>query len=208
MTEKLREIRHLDTLNEVFEEYVKEIILILERTKVAVLTSDTKVAFEVIELEQKINQDSYDLHDSIVEYLALFSPMGINLRKIVAYLQIRTELERLSDHCKKIMREVIQGIEFSEHTHKNVEEMFNILDVMITKTLTSIVAEDVSTIKEVQKLDKDIAVLFKKEIDKAEQKNLVYAYFALFKQLERIGDNIKNIYEQSYYIKKGQFYEM
>lgn len=208
MTEKLREIRHLDTLNEVFEEYVKEIILILERTKVAVLTSDTKVAFEVIELEQKINQDSYDLHDSIVEYLALFSPMGINLRKIVAYLQIRTELERLSDHCKKIMREVIQGIEFSEHTHKNVEEMFNILDVMITKTLTSIVAEDVTTIKEVQKLDKDIAVLFKKEIDKAEQKNLVYAYFALFKQLERIGDNIKNIYEQSYYIKKGQFYEM
>lgn len=208
MTEKLREIRHLDTLNEVFEEYVKEIILILERTKVAVLTSDTKVAFEVIELEQKINQDSYDLHDSIVEYLALFSPMGINLRKIVAYLQIRTELERLSDHCKKIMREVIQGIEFSEHTHKNVEEMFNILDTMITKTLTSIVAEDVTTIKEVQKLDKDIAVLFKKEIDKAEQKNLVYAYFALFKQLERIGDNIKNIYEQSYYIKKGQFYEM
>lgn len=134
--------------------------------------------------------------------------MGINLRKIVAYLQIRTELERLSDHCKKIMREVIQGIEFSEHTHKNVEEMFNILDTMITKTLTSIVAEDVTTIKEVQKLDKDIAVLFKKEIDKAEQKNLVYAYFALFKQLERIGDNIKNIYEQSYYIKKGQFYEM
>lgn len=208
MGEVLRENRHLESLNKQFEDYIREIMTILQKSKIALSEGDSKIALEVIELEQQINQDSYDLHDSTVEYLALFSPMGINLRRIVAYFQIRTELERLSDHCRKMMKSVIHGIELSQNTSQNVLKMFDILDTMLQKTIKSILENDVSSIKEIQQLDKEISELFNKEIGKAEQKHLVYEYFALYKQLERIGDNIKNIYEQSYYIKKGQFYEL
>lgn len=209
MTEtKLRDARHLDTLNEEFNEYIIHVKSVLENTKVAIINKDIEVAYRVLENEVKINQEGNDLHDSIVEYLALFSPMGINLRRIIAYLQIRVELERLADHCKKMMREVMLERKISEGTKANISKMFDILITMFDKTNDSILKNDVSNIKEIIQLDLNIEELFKKEIDKAEQKKLEYGYFALYKHIEKIGDSVKNIYEQSYYIKKGKFYEM
>lgn len=205
---KLRDARHLDTLNEEFTLYLQHVKIVLENSKLAVINKNIEIAYNVLENEVKINQEGNDLHDSIVEYLALFSPMGINLRRIIAYLQIRVELERLADHCKKMMREVMLSRTISEGTKNNLFKMFDILILMYDKTVESLQKTDVSNVKEIISLDKDIEELFVKEIDKAEQKKLNYGYFALYKHIEKIGDSIKNIYEQSYYIKKGKFYEM
>lgn len=208
MAKKLRDARHLDKLNEEFFEYYQSIYNVIKLSKGAIVKNDVNMAYQVVENEVKINQEGNELHDSIIEYLALFSPMGINLRKIVAYLQIRVELERLGDHCKKMMREVILKRELSNGTTQNIDLMFTKILEMFLKTKESLENNDVSSIKEIILLDSQIMEIFVKEIDKAEQKNLNYAYIALFKHIEKIGDSVKYIYEQSYYIKKSKFYEM
>lgn len=208
MAKKLRDARHLDKLNEEFFEYYQSIYNVIKLSKDAIVKNDVKIAYQVVENEVKINQEGNELHDSIIEYLALFSPMGINLRKIVAYLQIRVELERLGDHCKKMMREVILKRELSDGTTQNIDLMFSKILEMFLKTKESLENNDVSSIKEIILLDSQIMEIFVKEIDKAEQKHLNYAYIALFKHIEKIGDSVKYIYEQSYYIKKSKFYEM
>lgn len=208
MAKKLRDARHLDKLNEEFFEYYQSIYNVIKLSKDAIVKNDVNMAYQVVENEVKINQEGNELHDSIIEYLALFSPMGINLRKIVAYLQIRVELERLGDHCKKMMREVILKRELSDGTTQNIDLMFTKILEMFLKTKQSLENNDVSSIKEIILLDSQIMEIFVKEIDKAEQKHLNYAYIALFKHIEKIGDSVKYIYEQSYYIKKSKFYEM
>ena len=58
---------------------------------------DTELAMKVIEGDSVIDQMEVDLEEECLKILALYQPVAIDLRFIIAVLKINNELERVGD---------------------------------------------------------------------------------------------------------------
>lgn len=203
-----RDLRKLNEIEQEVSQFFNTITESVKLTQKAISSLDHKLALQVLEQEEDFNITKFEMHEHIIEYIALFSPMSINLRKSVAMLQIITDLERITDHSKKITREVIVGLELSTGSTNNIVKMFKHVLAMIELSKESFENTSTENKNEIIKLDRKIQKLFTHELDKADERNKNYSNYLILKNIERIGDSVKNVFEQIYYIKRGKFIEL
>lgn len=71
----------------------------LDRAGEAVLTLDKELAQQVMVRERRVNAFELKIDSDVEDIIALYNPVAIDLRFVLAMLKINTNLERLGDFC-------------------------------------------------------------------------------------------------------------
>lgn len=196
-----------DSINQNVSKMLSLCNMQLQKAKEAFINHDADLAEEVIRKENRINALDLKIEEDCEKYLALYNPVAVDLRFIMAILKINSELERIADHAYGISKyitdidnpvsaELLEAVQF--------EKMFNTVESMLSNIKDAFENRSVKSARKVFKKDKTLDKInvnsfssLEDEINK--NKAVISQAFILFsvvKKLERVGDLIKNIAEE------------
>ncbi len=175
-------------------------------------TRDVQLAEHVIEGDQEIDGMEVALEEECLKILALYQPVAVDLRVIIAVIKINNDLERIGDLAADIAE---RGYYFG--MHEAVELPFDFPDMsqkvrnMLQKSLDAIVNLDGDVAKNVCTADDAVDDLHKhmfQQVGEAIQDQPHYieqfiGYLSVSRFLERIADHATNIAEDVIYLIEG-----
>jgi phosphate transport system protein len=179
----------------------------IEKANEAFFNFDSDLAEQVILTENRINALDIKISKDCEKFLALYNPVAIDLRFIMALLKINSDLERVADHAYGICRYVVdeeKKIDKSLFAAVNYEKMNETIDSMFQDITIAYESKDVKIARKVFKKDKVLDKInfasfttlekaIKKDNASVKQALIV---FSVVKKIERVGDLIKNIAEE------------
>jgi len=206
-------------LGELKSELIDMTVLVkgqLERCVTSFFTFDKDLAKEVVKNEKRVNACELKIDSKSEHILALFNPVAIDLRFVVASLKMVSDLERIGDHAKGISQylikcnapfdaELIEKVRFKEMTDITLE-MITILSESFETDNTKL-ARTLFTIDE--KLDdinvkaNQVVTEYFRGAEKDPEKILQAIYLlSIIRKTERVGDYVTNIAEEIiFYVK-------
>ena len=180
----------------------------LDRAGEAVLTLDRELAQRVLVRERRVNAFELKIDSDVEDIIALYNPVAIDLRFVLAMLKINTNLERLGDFAEGIARfalnckepvldgELVQKLRLGEM----IAEVLSMLE-LAKKSLqdesqelaTSVFAKD----NLLDEINADATVILADYINRHPESALsCLNLVSVFRKLERSGDHITNIAEE------------
>ncbi len=194
-------------LNKTVLEMLTLCISQIEKATDAFLVHDTDLAEQVMYTENRVNALDLKIENECENFLALYNPVAIDLRFIIATLKINFDLERIGDHAYGISKYIVdQNKQIEPYLFKELK--FDLLYETITSMFENITEayenNDVKAARKVFKQDKildKINVESFKIIENEIKKNPAIVdqtllLFGVIKKIERVGDLIKNIAEE------------
>lgn len=179
----------------------------LDKAKEAFINHDSDLAEEVMNIENRVNALDLKIEKDCEKFIALYNPVAIDLRFIMAVRKINYDLERIADHAygiskyvtdskNKIPSKLLEAVEF--------EKMFSTIVLMFENISEAYQNKNVKTARKVFKKDKilDEINLQSFQVIESEIKkdNNIIAeallVFSVIKKLERVGDHLKNVAEE------------
>jgi len=179
----------------------------MNKAKEAMVSFDKDLAREVLIKEKRVNSFELKIDRDCENIFALYCPVAIDLRFLLAALKINTNLERIGDIAAGIALYVVESHENfdpkaleSTSLLRMYEESVNIL----IDTRTAFEKEDTALARSIFKRDDVLdeinvnAPAAIAELIKADQRRLPEALYILsiIRKLERVGDQSKNIAEE------------
>lgn len=173
----------------------------------ALQSFDKDLAREVISIEKKVNSLELKLECSCENMIALFNPVAMDLRFILAVLKINTNLERTADMAEslaKFIKESDEKYDVKLMEEVRISEMFQLSISMMENTLKTFENEDTEAARKILKEDEPLDKINKKatkiiaEYCRTNPNNIEFALYLLscIKRLERVGDQAKNMAEE------------
>lgn len=173
----------------------------------ALLNQDVVLAEKVIKLGRKVNRYDIKIDRQCENFIALFNPLAVDLRQVLAALKINTNLERIGDTAEGISRIVTklkEPVPQELLEISRIPEMYEKALLMLSSTrkvfLSSntvearlILKQDKLLNKIYRQSDKVLAKYMRENPDKVEVGLHLYN---LIKKLERVGDQTTNIAEE------------
>lgn len=201
---------HLDTEIHLLREEIIELHRMvrtqLVKCKTALLNFDRDMAREVVATEKRINALELKIDRDCENILALFTPVAVDLRFILAVLKINNNLERIGDHAEGIARYVLDIDKANPEivTRYRVEEGFEVAVSMIDDSLAALLNEDTALARKVflkdEALDHINTNATNVTIDLIQNKAPDPLHYvntlSIVRKLERVGDQTKNIAEE------------
>ncbi len=179
----------------------------------AVHNRDQKIAEQVIDNDIAIDQAEVDVEEECLKILALYQPVAIDLRYIVAVLKLNNDLERIGDLAVNIAERALflsrvppPSIPF------DFEGMADKTRKMVKGSLDSLVNLDSSMANKVCVSDDEVDAINRQmyeQVEDAIRKNpeqlepLIY-FLSVSRHLERIADHATNIAEDVIYMIDGR----
>ncbi|HOI26604.1 MAG TPA: phosphate signaling complex protein PhoU [Paludibacteraceae bacterium] len=179
----------------------------LEKAKSALLENNKELAYEVISREKRVNAFELMIDSDCENYIALYSPVAIDLRLVLSLLKINSMLERIGDFAEGIAR---FAIDTNNPRYENlikdiqVEKLFDAVLEMLQDARTALENEDTKDAGRLFSQDDMVDDLYKQSLVKIAEfikENpdcaLDCIYLAILdRKLERIGDYCNNIVEE------------
>ncbi|MBK9254265.1 MAG: phosphate signaling complex protein PhoU [Saprospiraceae bacterium] len=200
----------IQNLREEIKEMMDAVKSQMYRVKTALETMDKELANEIMSLEKKVNAMDINIDKACENILALYNPLAMDLRFVLACLNINNQLERMGDHAESIAEYILNGEihqPFTEEVLKAIEfnTAFETSLSMIDDAIYSFLNEDTQIAKWVfgkdltlNKINKNSPIILTTFIQKNPENTREYLYlFSIMKKLERIGDLAKNIAEET-----------
>lgn len=179
----------------------------LKKAEESLLKKDKDLAREVVLTEKRVNAFELKIDRDCENILALFAPVAIDLRLLLAVLKINMNLERTGDIAEGIAKFIINlpedfDIKLLEITR--VIEMFKQGNDMIAEVMDAFEKEDTLLARKVFKKDdlldeinKDAATVIADYISENPSKTESALYIlSSIRKLERVGDQAKNMAEE------------
>lgn len=179
----------------------------LNKTKEALLNMDRDLAREVVLTEKRVNAHELKIDSNCEDIIALFSPVAIDLRFLLAVLKINMNLERTGDIAEGIAKFVVDIPDnFDIHllAITRVPEMFEQGNNMVSEVMNAFENEDTLTARKVfqkddllDEINKQAASVISDYIKKNPEKTEQALYIlSSIRKLERVGDQAKNMAEE------------
>jgi phosphate transport system protein len=179
----------------------------LYKGKESLLKLDKDLAREVILSERRVNAYELKLDRDCENIFALFNPVAIDLRFVLAVLKINNNLERTGDIAEGIAKFVLNvDNNFDKKLLEitRIVEMYEAAHSMMQDVLEAFDKEDTSLARKVFHLDelldeinlqanKVIADYIRNQPDNIEPALYV---LSIIRKLERVGDQAKNMAEE------------
>lgn len=179
----------------------------LEKGRAALIALDKDLASEVILSERRVNAYELKLDRDCENIFALFNPVAVDLRFVLAILKINNNLERTGDIAAGIAKFVNSADENFDKKLLDITraiEMFDGAIDMMEGVLDAFDSEDTSVARKVfrkdELLDKinidasaAIAGYIRENPDHIESSLYL---LSIIRKLERVGDQTKNIAEE------------
>jgi phosphate transport system protein len=173
----------------------------------AMLNVDKDLARRVIKLGRKVNNFDVKIDRMCENMLALYTPVAVDLRLVLATLKINANLERIGDTAEGISMYVQnQKAEFHPELLEitRVVEMFEEALAMFHDSRIAYKNNDTELARALLKRDKMLNKIHRKSEHTISEYLRRYpdsieeglALLAIIKKLERVGDQITNIAEE------------
>ena len=181
----------------------------LDNAYKSVLNVDMELADKVILREKRVNAFELRIDSDVEDFIALYNPVAVDLRFALAMLKINTNLERIGDYADSIARFVIRTDLKPENkalfAELQLEDMFDMVLHMLSTTYDALQKQDISLAKSIFDKDETLDILNKNAIDTLaayanehpEDIKLCLEIAGIFRKLERAGDHINNLAEET-----------
>jgi len=187
----------------------------MEKSITAFYSNDHDLAKEVLKNEKRVNGSELKIDSRCEHILALFNPVAIDLRFVVASLKMVSDLERIGDNaegmCKYLLmsnsafdKDLIEKMRFREMTNI-VLEMLTILcesfETDNTKLARTVFSKD-DLLDEINSSANNVLAEYI-QVTKDHDKVMQAIYLlSMIRKTERVGDYITNISEEIiFYVK-------
>jgi phosphate transport system protein len=182
----------------------------------ALVDQDAELAQQIIDEDAAINQLRFDIEETCFTLLATQQPTAIDLRTVVAALNIITDLERIADYAKGIGQIVVrtEGQDLVMPPQKT-PHMAEVVCDMLHASLDAFVERDVEAAQRMFDMDDEVDHLYRDLFEAVIQamvarehsvRNGMHLLFAAH-NLERIGDRVTNIAERVIFAETGVMQE-
>ena len=180
----------------------------LDRAGEAVLTLDKELAQQVIVRERRVNAFELKIDSDVEDIIALYNPVAIDLRFVLAMLKINTNLERLGDFAEGIARFVLNVeepvLDADLLRQLRLEEMQSEILAMLELAKRALNEESIDLATAVFAKDNLVdeinahaaAVLAEYIGQHPDSVHSCLNLVSVFRKLERSGDHITNIAEE------------
>ncbi|MFM2157381.1 MAG: phosphate signaling complex protein PhoU [Bacteroidota bacterium] len=180
----------------------------LTKSKESFLQLDKDLAREVVINEKRVNGFELKIDRDCENIIALFNPVAIDLRFVLACMKINSNLERIGDIAESVAKFVMN---FKLEPEKElletsrVIEMFDTCIEIMNTTARSFAEEDTKLARSIFKLDETVDEINIEANDKiaafirthADRINQSLYTISMIRKLERVGDQCKNIAEET-----------
>lgn len=188
-----------------------------DRVRLAGKAIESKEVFDaerIIKSDHLIDEEEVEIEEECLKILALYQPVAVDLRFIIATIKINADLERIADEATNIahrLKKIMQCHNGSKIRY-DYEAQVNQVRTMLNKSLDAMVNLDVDLAFKVLLLDDGVDEMHHemyrrvKEDMLAEPANVEYLMnsFLISRHLERIGDHVTNIAEEIIYLVEGE----
>jgi phosphate transport system protein len=193
-------------------------LLVEENTKNAVMSvidNDKDLAQRVIDFDRQIDKKEIALEEECLKILALYQPVAIDLRYVIACLKMNNELERIGDLSANIAKSAIMICDLTgerKFEHERLRKMMEKTLAMVKNSLDALFNIDEALAVDVCKsddavddLNKEIhASVLGKIKENPENADLLLRILSVSRVLERIADLATNIAEDILYMATGR----
>ncbi|MCD6185906.1 MAG: phosphate signaling complex protein PhoU [Deltaproteobacteria bacterium] len=173
---------------------------------------DADLAQEIINTDIEIDEMEVEVEEECLKAMALYQPVAVDLRFLVAVIKINNELERIGDQAVNIAERVLVIAKQSRHEYLfDYSSMSCKAENMLKMSLDALVNLDVELALKVCAMDDEVDKIKKKAYDKIKKgmreypNHLGYMINLLLvsRHLERLADHTTNIAEEVIYMIKG-----
>ncbi|MFW5981757.1 MAG: phosphate signaling complex protein PhoU [bacterium] len=178
----------------------------------ALKKGDIKLAREIIEIDEQIDDLELILEERCTRLIALQQPVASDLRTIIAISKILTDIERIGDHAVNIAAKVIEidGEELIKPLC-DIPQMSEIAINRLHQSIDAFINMDIELAKRIAREDEKIDILDHQILSELirymldDRANIKQATALMFisRFLERIGDHTTNICERVIYMVSG-----
>ncbi len=179
----------------------------------ALKTGDMNLANQVVHGDIYINQQEHEIENLCIRLIATQQPVATDLRKIVAGMQIATDLERMGDNAVDIAKTVsrLQGQTLIKPL-VDIPRMATIVDTMISNALNAYVENSLDLAENLATQDDEVDHLYRQMMeelfaigkDRPNAANQAMSLAFIGRYLERIGDHATNVGEGVIFIITGK----
>jgi phosphate transport system protein len=206
--------RELDILRDRLLLMGGETELALQRAMHALVRRDSKVANQVLENDRVIDCLELEIDRLSIEILTLRRPVARELRIVLSIFKITPILERIADHATSIAKAALELNDEPElRNYSELTEMAERALSMLQSVLDAFTNNDAEKARQLIAKDKEVDRIYDRlvndlmntmEQDAAKSIRLTRLLFVA-KNLERIGDYVKDICELTVYMKEAVF---
>jgi phosphate transport system protein len=189
------------------------VIRAIERSVQALKNLDKAEAGRIIADDALINQKRRDIENQCIQLFATQQPVAGDLREIVSFMDLITNLERMGDHAKGIATLVVR--------HDQTPLLKPLIDIprmaakaseMIRKSLDSFMTQDVDAARAIIEMDNEVDALYEQIFRELltymmeDPKTITRAVYLIWvsHNLERIADRVTNICERIIFMVTGE----
>ena len=204
--------KELQALKEEVSQMWKLVLSQLEKSKQAFFNNDIEQAREVASREKRVDAFELKIDSDCENYIALYSPVAIDLRLVLSLIKISSTLERIGDFAEGIARHVIKDDcnEIPPHVIEELQlkKMFDMLTSMLSDSYVALESENTKISGKILAKDDEIDTLYHDSVEiitkfivedgtlKTQKVRSGLKLFLLIRKLERIGDHCSNIVEE------------
>ncbi|HXL55334.1 MAG TPA: phosphate signaling complex protein PhoU [Chitinophagaceae bacterium] len=173
----------------------------------ALLNSDKDLAREIVMIEKRVNGAELKIDRDCEDIFAIYCPVAIDLRFLLAVLKINTNLERIGDIAEGIAKLIIDAERpFQEELFEatKIIEMFHESEQMVQEILKAFEKEDSSIARgifgrdelldDINRRANDLIIDYLQKYPQDIHQAL--SVLSIIRRLERVGDQAENIAEE------------
>lgn len=163
--------------------------------------------------DYKINNLDFLIEKKMTAMLAMRQPMAVDLRYVVSSLKVSSNLERIGDQAKSIVKKLnrIKTPKIEEEIENILIKMLDISKIMVKESVQAFNDQDDNKANEVLSNDDKIDKLYKELFSITNQENFsreeitnIINILFIAKSFERLADHATNIAEITKYVITGE----
>jgi len=184
----------------------------LEESGAVVFQADEALARRIVARDEEIDAEEVGVETEVVRLLALYQPVGRDLRLLATILKVNSDLERIAD-CVVNIAERARHLEVQElaGSSEDLRQLFPLTRRALRNAVQAYSAEDADAAQQVMHEDAAIDALYGQIVRQVvssapsavSQMAAVLDLLSVAKNLERIADHATNIAEDVVFLTTG-----
>nr|MDO8111479.1 phosphate signaling complex protein PhoU [Candidatus Sigynarchaeota archaeon] len=188
----------------------------LEKSVLALVNQDVQLAKTILDKRKEIMEKNRQIEEKCIQLIALYQPMAVDLRTIIAILKIIEDLVRIGRYGKDIAA-LVEELSQKPHVKKliSIPHMQKTVTGMVLDALNTFQDGDLTRFKDIVTRDNEVdelreAILRECLTYMMEDPTTITRcihYIMIARYLERCGDHAVKIAERAQFMHTGQYTE-
>lgn len=179
----------------------------------AIVTFDTEIARKIESTDFEVDEMEVELEEECLKILALYQPVAVDLRFLIAVIKINNDLERIADEAVNIAQRVLTiSKSRQDKFFFDYALMVEKAQTMLKKSLDALVSMDVDMAFGVLTMDDEVDAMHRSAYDEIkkyirehpDKVTYLLNLYLISRHLERLADHATNIAEEVIYLIEGE----